>query len=103
MDVFLPEAVAALIARVVSRTDPAQLGESPGSALSVQYGSSPRGAIWLARVVRALAFMDGREGVSFEDVRLAAPHVLGHRVILGYAAKMDGLNSNVGVLNDRCL
>jgi MoxR-like ATPase len=90
-EVFLPEAISLLIARLVARTDPATLraAKSP-EASAVKYGSSPRGAIWLARVARALAFLDGRTGVSFDDVQLAAPHVLGHRVILGYAARLDG-------------
>ncbi len=29
--------------------------------------------------------------MGFEDVQRAAPHVLGHRLILQYTAKLDGI------------
>ena len=59
----------------------------------VRFGASPRAAIWLARVSRALAMVDGRTGVGFEDVIEAAPHVLGHRLILSYGARLDGVTT----------
>ncbi len=34
--------------------------------------------------------MDGRPGVGFEDVRESGPSVLGHRIILQHAARLDG-------------
>jgi len=34
--------------------------------------------------------MDGRPGVGFEDVRAAGAAVLGHRIILHHAARLDG-------------
>ena len=37
-----------------------------------------------------LALIDGRPGVGFEDVREAGPAVLGHRIILQHAARLDG-------------
>ena len=56
----------------------------------VRYGASPRAAIWIAQISKALALLDGRPGVGFEDVREAGPSVLGHRIILLHAARLDG-------------
>ena len=89
-EVFLPEAIAEHISTLVSLTHP-DWAESPDQVKrSVKYGASPRGAIWLALVAKALALVGGRPGVGFEDVAEAAPAVLGHRVILQHAARLDG-------------
>jgi MoxR-like ATPase len=91
-EVFLPEAISEHISGLVSMTHPQTSGAPETVRDGVKYGSSPRGAIWLAQVSRALALMDGRPGVGFEDVQLAAPAVLGHRLILHHAARLDGLS-----------
>ena len=56
----------------------------------VKYGASPRAAIALAGTARASALVAGKPNVGFEDVRLVAPSVLGHRLILDYAARLEG-------------
>ena len=89
-DVFLPEAVATLIARLVARATPSHPEAFERVKTAVRYGPSPRAAIWLARLGRALALIEGRAGVAFEDIRAAAPFVLGHRLILTYGARLDG-------------
>lgn len=48
----------------------------------VRLGSSTRGGQFLLKVSRALALCEGREFVVPDDVKLAAPHVLGHRIML---------------------
>lgn len=90
-EVFLPDAIADHISAVVSLTH-SDATDAPETVRGgVKHGASPRGAIWLAQISRALALMDGRPGVGFEDVRLAAPSVLGHRLILHHTARLDGL------------
>ena len=89
-DVFLPEAVSEHISSLVAMTNPGTPDAPAEVDECVRYGSSPRGAIWLAQISKALALMDGRPGVGFEDVREAAPAVLGHRLILHHAARLDG-------------
>ncbi len=88
--VFLPEAVSEHISSLVAMTNPGCPDAPAEVDECVRYGSSPRGAIWLAQISKALALMDGRPGVGFEDVREAAPAVLGHRLILHHAARLDG-------------
>lgn len=48
---------------------------------SIQLGVSPRGSQLLMRAAQANAFVDGRDFVRPEDIKMLAPHVFGHRVI----------------------
>jgi MoxR-like ATPase len=48
----------------------------------IQVGASPRAAVHLLLISKALAAMDGREFVTPDDVKAAAPAVLRHRLIL---------------------
>jgi MoxR-like ATPase len=90
-EIFLPEAVADHISGLVSLTHPGTEEVPPDLREAIKYGASPRAAIWLSQVSKALALMDGRPGVGFEDVRRVAPAVLGHRIILRHAARLDGM------------
>jgi MoxR-like ATPase len=90
-EVFLPEPVAMLIARLCARAAPSDPRAPELVKSAVRFGPSPRAAIWLARMARSLAALDGRNGAGFEDVAEAAPYVLGHRLILSYGARLDGV------------
>ena len=59
----------------------------------VTYGASPRAAIALAEASRAVALLDGRPSVGFDDVRAVAFPVLNHRLLLDYRAKLDGVSA----------
>jgi len=89
-DIYLPEAVGEHVAGLVALTHADAPGAPDPVKAGVRFGASPRGAIWLALIAKALALLDGRPGVGFEDVRTAAPAVLGHRIILQHAARLDG-------------
>ena len=39
---------------------------------------------------RAAALLRGKPNVGFDEVRFVAPSVLGHRLILDYAARLEG-------------
>ncbi|MEG3846822.1 MoxR family ATPase [Microcoleus sp. herbarium19] len=47
----------------------------------ITLGVSPRGAVALYRASQALAFMDGRDYATPDDVKYLATHVLSHRLI----------------------
>lgn len=85
--IYLPEAVANYIARLVDGTHP---GQSNGSS-SVKFGASPRAALSLASAAKAQALIAGRIHAGFEDVKAVAQPVLGHRIILDYDARIRGL------------
>ena len=59
----------------------------------VRIGVSPRGSIALANAGRTWAAANGRHFATPDDVRLMAPHVLAHRVIITPEAEIRGLKS----------
>ena len=89
--VFLPKAVAGYIARLVNATHP----EEPSAPAKVRryarYGASPRAAIGIAESARAHALLHGKPNVGFDDVRAVATYALGHRIVVDYKAKLDGI------------
>ena len=56
-------------------------------------GISPRGALALQRASRVLAATLGRSYVAADDVKLLAPHVLAHRLLLAPDARLRGVTA----------
>ena len=87
--VFLPKPVASFASRLVEATHP----DSPLAINEIKqyvsYGNSARAAIALAEAGRALALINGRPSVGFEDIEQVAPHIMSHRLILNYKAGFD--------------
>jgi MoxR-like ATPase len=48
---------------------------------SILLGVSPRGSGLLVRAAQALAFIDGRDFVTPDDIKVLAPSVFGHRIV----------------------
>ncbi len=61
---------------------------------SLTLGVSPRGAIHLMQLAKAIAAMDGRDFLLPDDVKRAAPPVFRHRLILKPEADLEGLTSD---------
>lgn len=59
----------------------------------LRWGASPRAAIAMERGARALAWLDGRDYVSPEDVQSVAPNALRHRLLLDFTAQARGVTS----------
>lgn len=55
----------------------------------VRMGPSPRASIWLFKGARARAYLQGRDYVIPDDVKIIAPFVLYHRIILTPEAEME--------------
>ena len=60
-------------------------------------GVSPRGGLALLRAARALALIHGRDFVLPDDVKMLAPDVLAHRIILNIEDTLEGLRSELVV------
>lgn len=60
-------------------------------------GVSPRGAIALLKMVKAMAVLDGRDFVTAEDVHRVILDVFGHRVKLSAKARMEGMNVETAI------
>ena len=58
---------------------------------SIQQGASPRTAISLLKMVKAIAYMDHRNYVIPDDIKKVIYDVLSHRLILTYDAKVKGV------------
>jgi MoxR-like ATPase len=91
--VFLPRPVARYIARLVAATHPSAPEAPEPVRTYVTHGASPRAAIALAESSRAVALLDGRPTVGFEDVQSVAGPVMNHRLILNYKARLDQVTS----------
>ncbi len=78
---------------VTATRQPAAAGLSALAPL-IEFGASPRAAIFLLRSAKALAFLDGRAYVTPEDIKALGLDVLRHRVILTYRADADGIDSD---------
>jgi MoxR-like ATPase len=87
--IHLSRPVASYIARLVGGAHPGNPHEVKSVTPFVAYGPSPRAAIAMAESARAAALLNGRAAVGFEDVKLVAPAVLCHRLILNYNAKLE--------------
>ncbi len=58
----------------------------------LDYGASPRATIALDRCSRALAWLNGRDFVTPDDVRSVAHDVLKHRLIMSFEAEANGIS-----------
>ena len=81
-----------LLALVLATRDPAAL--DPELARWTAFGASPRGTIALDRCARALAWLDGRDYVTPDDVRAMAFDVLRHRILLTFEAEAEGMTAD---------
>jgi MoxR-like ATPase len=96
LNLTLADSVAEYIAALVDATRcPAPY--SAKLAEWLRWGASPRAAIAIERCARALAWLDGRDYVSPEDVQAIAPDALRHRLLVDYGAQARGINAQACV------
>lgn len=92
LELTLADAVADYIAALIDATRrPAAYG--PNLKEWLRWGASPRAAIAIERGARALAWLDGRDYVSPEDVQNIAPDALRHRLLIDYTAQARGVSA----------
>jgi MoxR-like ATPase len=60
----------------------------------IHVGVSPRGGIALDKCARVNAWLDGRDTVLPDDVRVVCHNVMRHRLKLSYDASADGISAN---------
>ena len=69
------------------------LSEATRDHRDVALGASPRASLGLFRAARALALVQDRDYVVPDDIKMLAPGVMAHRVVLSPAARMRGIRS----------
>ena len=62
-----------------------------------EYGASPRGSLDLMRYSQALALLSERDFVLPDDIKKAAPSVLGHRIIVRKGSRLSTASGNDAV------
>ena len=75
---------------VAATRRPAEAGLGDLTPL-IEFGASPRAAIYLLRAAKAHAFLQGRPYVTPDDIKALGLDVLRHRVILTYRADAEGM------------
>jgi MoxR-like ATPase len=87
--------VADYASRIVLATHPGGEWAPPEVTKYVRYGASPRAAQSLVMGAKVSALMDGRYNVGFRDVAAVTHLALRHRVILGFEAEADGVDTEI--------
>ena len=85
-----PTPVSAYVSRLVVASHPGQSASRPVNDY-VRYGASPRGAQAIMLGAKALALIDGRYNVSFDDIATIAPAALRHRLLLNFEGQAAGV------------
>ncbi|MDF1683707.1 MAG: MoxR family ATPase [Legionellaceae bacterium] len=90
LDVHTSDALASyLVDLIVATRDPRRYSDD--LARWLRFGASPRATLALDRCSKALAWLDGRDYVTPEDIHLVAHDVLRHRVLLTFEAEAEGI------------
>jgi MoxR-like ATPase len=80
-EIYLAPAITSYIVTITAATR---------SMPELRLGVSPRGSLALAQATQAHAAAQGRSFVTADDVKMIAPFVLGHRMILRPEAELQG-------------
>ena len=91
-EIYVDEKIKDLIVSIVQATRPDNPNFKKEFKGAVLAGASPRACIWLYKLSRFMAFMDGKDFVSPENVMKVIPNVLGHRIIMSYEASIDNIS-----------
>lgn len=87
--IYVDEKIKDLIVKIVHATRPSSEHFKKEFNGVITAGASPRAVIWLYRISKYMAFMEGKDFVSPDHVLKIVPGVLGHRLILSYEAVID--------------
>jgi MoxR-like ATPase len=91
--IYVDEKIKDMIIRMVHATRPGSKFFQKKFEGAVVAGASPRASIWLYKISKFKAFMEGKDFVTPEHVLSIVPSVLGHRVIPSYEAQIDKINT----------
>lgn len=90
---YVDDKIKDMIIRIVHATRPGSKFFPKKYDGAITAGASPRASIWLFKIAKFKAFMDGKDFVSPDHILSIVPSVLGHRVIPSYEAQIDKLNT----------
>lgn len=91
--IYVDEKIKDMIVRIVQATRPGSRYFMKKYEGAITAGASPRASIWLFKIAKFKAFMDGKDFVSPDHILSIVPSVMGHRIIPSYEAQIDKLNT----------
>ena len=89
--IYIDENLQDYIVNLVSATRSPETHNLNSLKAMIQYGASPRASIFLNRVSKAYAFMQGRGYVVPHDIKTIGFDILRHRIILTYEAEAENV------------
>lgn len=91
--IYVDEKIKDLIVKIVHATRPGSEFFKKEFNGVITAGASPRAVIWLYKISKYMAFMEGKDFVSPDHILKIVPSVLGHRMILTYEASIDNFKA----------
>lgn len=92
--IYVDEKIKDLIVKIVHATRPSSEYFKKEFNGVITSGASPRAVIWLYRVSKFMAFMEGKDFVTPDHVLKVVPSIIGHRLILSYEASVDNFKGS---------
>lgn len=92
--IYVDEAIQEYVLDIIFATrHPADSGFADLEPL-IEVGVSPRATIWLIKAAKANAFLNGRGYVTPDDVKMLAPDVLRHRLLISFEAQAEAISAD---------
>jgi MoxR-like ATPase len=90
--IYIDENLQDYIVNLVAATRSPETHNLNSLKAMIQYGASPRASIFLNRVSKAYAFMQGRGYVVPHDIKTIGFDILRHRILLTYEAEAENIS-----------
>lgn len=91
--IYVDDKIKDMIIRMVHATRPGSKFFPKKYDGAITAGASPRASIWLFKIAKFKAFMEGKDFVTPDHLLSIVPSVMGHRVIPSYEAQIDKINT----------
>ena len=102
--IYMDEKIVGYILDIVIATRPGQRDELSARQADIRlddlaplisFGASPRASIALALAAKAYALLQNRAYVLPQDIKVLAPDVLRHRLVLSYEAEAENIDADM--------
>jgi MoxR-like ATPase len=93
-EVYVDDKIKDFIVKTVHATRPGSDYFDKKNDGLILAGASPRASIWLNKVSKFKAFLNGKDYVGPDEIMSIVKNILGHRVIFSYEAIIDKVDSH---------
>jgi len=96
-DVAVAEPIMRYAARLTGASDPSSADAPELIGRALRYGAGVRGAQSLVLAAKAVALLDGRAHVAFDDIQKVAKPARRHRLIRSFEGEADGISADQAI------